>query len=631
MEIAISLSALTPSQYRPYVKDWKPNKALLKIFEKISGRTGRKAMRIYFDVGHNVIRNADTVSSAPKAIGDFLAEKKITILDYFAGVGRDSHGRTVRLGKALAKEAELKKMFDSDPDRKVVAQETKAGRMVCISMHPYDIAGMSTDRGWTSCMDLVNGVNKRYIKTETKTGTLIAYLIDAQDKNINKPVARCLLKPYFDMDDSRPSVGKKGITAVYLADRAYPDKNATFVLQVQDWVDQNINKDLALGKTSLNMMLPEKLYDDMNREVVRYDATKTTAENNEKSYTELRMRQEIRNDPAGYAQKISDGEYTDHLGRTMANMAKDSMSFVLKLLDSGWGGNDFIDRVNTVMSYEGIDDNLSVLTSAQKQYVRYAADTFSPDKVLRLAKASSRNPNIALALLNASDSEDEDLIAETIDSIQMYTGEDMVEGGHENALSEIWEKARRIGDSDGVFWRQASYIGYNARTVGAVQDQEYSKSGKEDLVAAIVSLYFGLKKHSDISALTERSLLQCEDLVRDRYLDLALKIFEGATPLKIEFGYRFASNISLNLHGFDRKTLKRAKELSSDMRKGISPVVLYNSNVFEDLGLTYLGPIVGSEDFAAFYVKENIPVEEYGPTIRAIEKALILDYLKRQP
>ncbi|WAK44614.1 hypothetical protein [Erwinia phage vB_Ea_2910A] len=630
MEIQVSLSALAPSQYRPYLKNWTPNKALLKIFERISGKTGRKAMRIYFDIGHNVIKNADVLSTAPQPINDFLAEKKITVLDYFAGIGRDSHGRTVRLGKALAKEAELKKMFDSDPNRKVVAQEGKSGRMVCLSMHPYDIAGMSTDRGWVSCMNLVNGTNKHYIKSEVKTGTLIAYLIDANDKNINKPVARCLLKPFFDVDAVRPSVGKKGVTVVYLADRAYPDKNATFVMQVQDWVDQNINKDLAAGKTTLSLALPDKLYDDMQRGMFKYDASKTAAENNEASYAELRMRQEVRNDPDGYLSKITATEYTDRLGNNIANMSKEFFSFVRKVLASGWGGDDLLSKVTKAVAHMEAFESPSVYSQIKKAYLDYASNNLSDSQLLEQAELVGFNPGLAIPLLGFVESEDEsmtDRVTQSLDTIALYSKKDGSEGGYPDALREIWDKAKYFSDSDGVFWRQASYVGFNGGTVESVLEDMNSRYSKENLVAALVSLYFAVRDKDKIEALTAKSLKACDDVVRPDYTEYALPIFDGLTPIKIHLGMRLTNRIVADTHGFDKKTFRKVNANRFQMEKGITASDVINSNVIADVGLTFVDKIADSSGFVAFYVKDQLDAEAYSAAINAIEKAIVLNYL----
>jgi hypothetical protein len=73
-----------------------------------------------------------------------------------------------------------------------------SNNIVVISRHPIDIAGMSTDRGWTSCMNLDDGYFKSKIDKDVMYGTIIAYLIKNDDKNIQKPLSRILLKPHLD-------------------------------------------------------------------------------------------------------------------------------------------------------------------------------------------------------------------------------------------------------------------------------------------------------------------------------------------------------------------------------------------------------------------------------------------------
>ena len=77
---------------------------------------------------------------------------------------------------------------------------------IVFSKHPVDIAGMSADRGWRSCMTIPTkpeeepGKNRKYVKCDVQEGTFIAYLIDSNDLNIKKPIGRVLIKPYYGQD-----------------------------------------------------------------------------------------------------------------------------------------------------------------------------------------------------------------------------------------------------------------------------------------------------------------------------------------------------------------------------------------------------------------------------------------------
>ncbi len=74
---------------------------------------------------------------------------------------------------------------------------------IILSRHPYDLAGMSTNREWTSCMNIYDKRKyKNCIKADIKQGTLIAYLVKDSDKNINNPLARVNVKPLKDKLDN---------------------------------------------------------------------------------------------------------------------------------------------------------------------------------------------------------------------------------------------------------------------------------------------------------------------------------------------------------------------------------------------------------------------------------------------
>jgi len=78
---------------------------------------------------------------------------------------------------------------------------------VVISRKAEDIAGMSTDRRWTSCMRLPGygdengGLYNDILYYDVKLGTLVAYLIKKDDRNIENPLARIAIKPLFNLDD----------------------------------------------------------------------------------------------------------------------------------------------------------------------------------------------------------------------------------------------------------------------------------------------------------------------------------------------------------------------------------------------------------------------------------------------
>jgi hypothetical protein len=99
--------------------------------------------------------------------------------------------------------------------------------MVVISRHPIDIAGMSTDRGWTSCMDLnKKALQKEYIAADVVGGTIISYLIKNDDANIQNPISRLLLKPF--VDDNKNSW--------LFPEKVYGTPNKFFEITIENWL-----------------------------------------------------------------------------------------------------------------------------------------------------------------------------------------------------------------------------------------------------------------------------------------------------------------------------------------------------------------------------------------------------------
>lgn len=61
--------------------------------------------------------------------------------------------------------------------------------------------GMSTDRNWTSCMNLDSGIHKTTALKQVQYGGMCAYLIKKEDKNIQEPIARIAIKRFISTDN----------------------------------------------------------------------------------------------------------------------------------------------------------------------------------------------------------------------------------------------------------------------------------------------------------------------------------------------------------------------------------------------------------------------------------------------
>ena len=131
---------------------------------------------------------------------------------------------------------------------------------IVIFRHLYDIAGMITDRCWTSCMNLDKGKYKEYISSSIINGTLIAYLVNENDTNINKPIARVLIKPYIIEDSVINFDNPNWLLKVSCI---YRQNYKKFPIIVQKWLDDNWNNKI---KNENNKNTLYKLHDGSYKE-----------------------------------------------------------------------------------------------------------------------------------------------------------------------------------------------------------------------------------------------------------------------------------------------------------------------------------------------------------------------------
>ena len=164
--------------------------------------------------------------------------------DYDKGTVTDKHGRETSVGKALGRtkaEPSLMQKFNNDPSR----QSTHAhstGKSITISRHPLDVAGMSTGRKWdkTSCMRIgVNGTtdcdvgsNRKFIKSDMQHGTLAAYVHDNDDKQLDNPQSRVLLKRHDSVDYNEKPIFRP-------ENRIYGDQNDDIKHTVSKWAEKH--------------------------------------------------------------------------------------------------------------------------------------------------------------------------------------------------------------------------------------------------------------------------------------------------------------------------------------------------------------------------------------------------------
>jgi hypothetical protein len=174
------------------------------------------------------------------------------------------YGREIRIGKALAATGaskELVSTFNNDPKR-AASNSGKLG--VVISRHPHDVAGMSTDRGWRSCMSMSTtgakkgigaGSNSHYLKHDVQQGTHVAYLVHEHDKEAKQPLARIALKP-FQSEDKKDTILRP-------EESQYGTSDHAFGHTVKKWAETNFPvKDDKIYRKN------KKLYNDDQKDVI---------------------------------------------------------------------------------------------------------------------------------------------------------------------------------------------------------------------------------------------------------------------------------------------------------------------------------------------------------------------------
>lgn len=207
-----------------------------------------KEERTYFPLKSIKAANIEV----PNEIEETLDEVGFYITDYRAGIamkkakpGEKKDLRQIKIGKILQKlnQPNLLKQFNerlgtSKKDIQNIQFE------FCITHNPYDIAGMSTDRNWTSCMELDNGEYKDTPLYQVQYGGMVAYLISAEDKNIEKPFARIAIKRFIPEDYDEDEASSKFI---FLAEnRIYGDVDLADELTFQEELIKILEKSNSL-------------------------------------------------------------------------------------------------------------------------------------------------------------------------------------------------------------------------------------------------------------------------------------------------------------------------------------------------------------------------------------------------
>lgn len=157
--------ALLPSQFRRFVKAFNRER-YNDIFDKYA--------KIYeSDKNHYRLYIPLTAKDKEKeTVGKYLADNGYILIDWIGGYCQFEGAKNQsKIGQVLTKLAKtdkkaerMFKIFEESISRKI--KLSPEDMLICVSRHPYDIAGADTDRPWTNCMTIGHPYSKRTIALE---------------------------------------------------------------------------------------------------------------------------------------------------------------------------------------------------------------------------------------------------------------------------------------------------------------------------------------------------------------------------------------------------------------------------------------------------------------------------------
>lgn len=209
------------------------------------------------------LQSADYLSPEDKQVVSGLKALGYEVTDYRGGYVRRGQGvekigglleKLIKFAKTpedAAKYQTWQHAFVNSVARKDKNMDGGDNLWVLISRNAHDIAQMSYDREWTSCMELEDGMYKNTPFCVIKTGGMVAYLLRkpqaevaelAKDttKYVTGPIARMSIKAAYNTEN-------KGLVIAVPETRVYPSNIRGFYETVFDWVEQH-QGDIGSGK-----------------------------------------------------------------------------------------------------------------------------------------------------------------------------------------------------------------------------------------------------------------------------------------------------------------------------------------------------------------------------------------------
>jgi hypothetical protein len=141
--------------------------------------------------------------------------------------------------------------YNADPMR----ASGKGDHVMVVTRNKYDVAGVSTNQNWSSCMNIVDGCNRRYLPKDIENGTLAVFLAHKDhETNDLKPLARISAKLHTSDD---------GLEHQFVPEnRYYGNPHPTFKKAVGEFFE----KHYPLGEKDYHMH--PSLYADTGRTTI---------------------------------------------------------------------------------------------------------------------------------------------------------------------------------------------------------------------------------------------------------------------------------------------------------------------------------------------------------------------------
>ena len=274
-EVAIDISDLSEQ----YTEFWYEMRKILQKADRIDGKVddvGRETtlMPQFDDIFQGTVADEyGRKTKISKWITGLVTKTKIQhrLKELEKYIQKDERGRETLMGerpmedvrKQLKDEGreqieDLIAKYNAIPEVKLYRENKVKSFYIVFSKHRYDVAGMSTGRGWTSCMNVYDGINSRYVQYDVEAGTMVAYLVRNDDLNIKNPVARVAIKPFVNI--TNPD------SVFYQAEqRAYGTPPAGFL----DEINRLVNE-VQPGKSGMFRLIDTLYCDTGDRTVTKF-------------------------------------------------------------------------------------------------------------------------------------------------------------------------------------------------------------------------------------------------------------------------------------------------------------------------------------------------------------------------